>query len=240
MAAMKILRTKRRSRQDGFTLIEVLVSMVIMGVVSTMMIGIWIVLTHASAFAQADNTAASSARDALDRVSAELRDAQPSATINTTPFIFTQSSPYLCDGYDCTFYSSYNNALTKTQSGINGEAQVLPTSLYLDTSGTTPQKKLYWIRDTNGDGTLNPATDKRMLLSNNVVNTAASVNKPIFTYVFCDASNNYTTSNSLNSTSVKTLVAINVELVVDANLNDKPTYIDLVSTVRPRNQGTSQ
>jgi len=236
---MQILRTKRRRREDGFTLIEVLVSMIIMGIVSAMLIGIWIVLTHASAFAQADNTAASTARDALDRVSAELRDAQPSTTVSTTPFIFTMASPNVCDGYDCTFYSSYNNALTKTQSGLSGEAQVLPTSIYLDTSGTTPQKKLYWIRDTNGNGSFDVG-DKKILLASNVVNTAASVNKPIFTYVFRDSSGNYTTATSLNSTSVKTLVAINVELVVDSNLNDKPTYVDLVSTVRPRNQGTNQ
>jgi hypothetical protein len=72
------------------------------------------------------------------------------------------------------------------------------------------------------------------------VNTAAGVNKPMFTYVFRDTSGTYTTSNSLTLTSVKTLVAVNIEIVVDANLNDKPTYVDLVSTVRPQNQGTNQ
>jgi len=230
---------KSRRRQDGFTLIEVLVSMIIMSIVTTMLIGIWIVLTHTSAFAQADGTAASTARDALDRVSAELRDAQPNSSTSTTPFIFSMSSPHVCDANDCTFYSSYNNAQTAAQSGANGEAKVLPTAIWLDSSGTTNQKKLWWTRDTNNNGVIGDAGDKSILLANNVVNTAATVNKPIFTYVFRDKTGTYSTATTLTSTSVANLVAINIEIVVDANLNDKPTYIDFVSTVRPRNEGTN-
>jgi len=236
---MKIAVIRRPERQDGFTLIEVLVSMLIMAIVSTMLIGIWIVLTHTSAFAQADNTAASTARDALDRVSAELRDAQPNSSASTTPFIFTMSSPYVCDSNDCTFYSSYNNSQTAAQSGANGEAKVLPTAIWLDTSGTANQKKLWWTRDTNNDGVIGDVGDKSILLANNVVNTVASVNRPIFTYVFRDKTGTYTTATTLTATTVANLVAINVEIVVDANLNDKPTYIDFVSTVRPRNEGTN-
>jgi prepilin-type N-terminal cleavage/methylation domain-containing protein len=246
-------RPARRSRQDGFTLIEVLVSMVIMGVVSTMLIGIWIVLTHSAAFAQADNTAAATARDASDRIAAELRDAQPPTTNSVNPFLFSTACSYptnpgtlTCDGYDCVFYSSYNNALTTTQSGTSGLGQVLPTAIYLDTSGSTPQKTLWWVRDTNKDGSFD-AGDKAIKLATNVVNTAAGVNKPIFTYTFASTSGStttYSTSTSLTSTTVwnpptSSLVSIQIELVIDANLNDKPTYVDLVSVVRPRNVGTS-
>jgi prepilin-type N-terminal cleavage/methylation domain-containing protein len=230
---------QRRARQDGFTLIEVLVSMIIMSIVTAMLVGIWIVLLHSSAFAEADNTASSTGRGALDRVAAELRDAQPPNSTSTTPFIFTMSSPYVCDANDCVFYSSYNNAGTALQSGANGEAKVLPTAIWLDGSGTTSQKKLWWWRDTNTNGLVDSA-DQTILLANNVVNTASSVNRPIFTYVFRDKTGAYTTATSLTATTVANLVSVNVELVIDANLNDKPTYIDFVSTVRPRNQGTNQ
>jgi prepilin-type N-terminal cleavage/methylation domain-containing protein len=252
----------RRSRQEGFTLIEVLVSMVIMGVVSTMLIGIWIVLTHSAAFAQADNTAAATARDASDRITAELRDCQPPSSSSYNPFIFSISCTYpvnlgtiTCDANDCVFYSSYNNAGTMLNSdptaspspGVtdNGDATALPTAIILDTSGSANQKTLWWVRDTNKDGSFD-AGDKAIKLATNVVNTASTVNKPIFTYTFGTTSGSTTTyaTGSLTSSTVwnpptSFLTSIQVELVVDANLNDKPTYVDLVSVVRPRNVGTS-
>jgi len=253
-------RPARRTREDGFTLIEVLVSMVIMGVVSTMLIGIWIVLTHSAAFAQADNTAAATARDASDRVTAELRDCQPPSATSIDPFIFSMSCTYpvnlgtiTCDANDCIFYSSYNNAGTMLNSDVSpspgttdaGEALALPTAIILDTSGTANQKTLWWVRDTNKDGAFD-AGDKAIKLATNVVNTASTVNKPIFTYNFATTSGSTTTYSSSTSLTAATvwnpptssLSSINVEIVVDANLNDKPTYVDLVSVVRPRNVGT--
>ena len=226
---MTSLRTRRRSGQDGFTLVELLVSMTIMVVVSSMIIVIWIELTRTSAFAQSVNTAASSASYAIDRVSAELRDAQPPSTSSTTPFIFTMASPNVCDGYDCTFYSAYNNPLTASQSGANGVGELLPTSIWLDSSGT-----LWWERDTNGDGVFD-AGDKTILLARNVVNTSSGVNRPIFTYVFCSSGGVYSTSTSLTAANCSTLVAIDIEIVVDQNLNNVPTYVDYVSTVCPQN-----
>ena len=186
-------------------------------------------------FAQQTSTAQATGRDALDRVSAEIRDAQPPNTSTTTPFFLTLSSPYVCDANDCVFYSAYNNSANATQSGSSGTSQLRLTAIWLDTSGAAAQKKLYWQRDTNNDGQFT-TSDRKVLLASNVVNTSASVNRPIFTYVFCNAGT-YSTATSLTSGTVGTLVAVNIELVVDSNLNHTPTYIDLVSTVRPRNVG---
>ena len=250
----------RRTREDGFTLIEVLVSMIIMGVVSAMLIGIWIVLTRSAGFAQADNTAAATARDASDRISAELRDCQPAAATSVNPYIFSISCTYpvnkgtiTCDANDCIFYSAYNNAGTMLGSDVtpspgttdSGAAAVLPTAIILDTSGTAAQKKLWWVRDTNKDGSFD-AGDKAIKLATNVVNTSGTVNKAIFTYTFATTSGStttYSTSTSLTAATVwnpptSSLASIQVEVVIDANLNDKPTYVDLVSVVRPRNVGT--
>ena len=41
--------------------------------------------------------------------------------------------------------------------------------------------------------------------------------------------------DSLTSSNVNAVVAVNIEVVVDANLNNRPSYVDFVSTVRPRN-----
>lgn len=239
--AMKTSLGRRQSSQAGFTLIEILISMMIMTIVTTMLVGIWIVLLHTSAFAQADNTASATGRDSLDRVAAEIRAAQPNPSATpaaVTPFVLTLAAPNVCDAYDCTFYSAYNN-LAIAADGVSaspgtGTAALALTSIWLNQSGTSPQKKLMWTRDTNGNHQID-ASDKSFVLANNVVNTALSPVRPIFTYVFRDKTGTYTTATSPTSANVATLVAVNIELVIDANLADKPTYIDFVSTVRPRN-----
>ena len=247
--ALNLPARRARSQQAGFTLIEVLISMFIMTIITTMLVGIWIVLLHTSAFAEADNTASATGRDALDRVSAELRAAQPNPTATpaaATPFVLSLSAPYVCDADDCTFYSAYNNSAIYSDGSSgspgNGTSQLRLTSIWLDQTGTG-ERQLHWTRDTNNDGilgdTLNGVPDKTFVLANNVVNTAASINRPIFTYVFRDTSGNYTTANTVTSTTVASLVAINIEIVIDANLTDKPAYVDFVSTVRPRNVASS-
>jgi prepilin-type N-terminal cleavage/methylation domain-containing protein len=235
--AMKAPLGQRRTRQAGFTLIEILISMIIMTIVTTMLIGIWIVLLHTSAFARADNTASATGRDSLDRVTAEIRAAQPNPSATpaaATPFVLTLAAPNVCDAYDCTFYSAYNSTGIGAAGAGTGTGALALTSIWLDQSGTAQQKKLMWTRDTNGNHVID-ANDKSFVLANNVVNTALSPVRPIFTYVFRDKTGAYTTATSPTSATVASLVAVNIELVIDANLADKPTYVDFVSTVRPRN-----
>ena len=232
---MRITLVKKRRSQAGITLVELLVAMIILGILSTMLVGVWIALQRAFAFAQQTETAQATGRGALDRISAEIRDAQPPNSTTTTPFFLTLSSPYVCDANDCVFYSAYNNANAALQSGSGGTSQLRLTAIWLDTSGSSPEKNLYWQRDTNNDGQFGPG-DTKILLASNVVNTASGINKPIFTYVLYNAGT-YSNVNTLTSTNVGTLVAVNIEIVIDCNVNHTPTYEDLVSTVRPRNVG---
>ena len=220
-------------RQAGFTLVELVVAMFIMGIVSTMLVGTWISLQRSADFSEQKTQAAAAGRDALDRVSSELRDAQPCASSTASPFCSTLSSPYVNDSYDCTFYTPYNNPNVATLSGTNGLAQSVLTSIYLDTSGTQSQKKLMMIHDTNHDGVFDTG-DQVMTLATNVVNSATAVNRPIFSYVF-DTNGTYSTASSITSATASKCVAVNIEVVLDTNLLSKPTYVDLVSTIRPRN-----
>ena len=178
----------------------------IMGVVSTMLVGIWIALLRSFDFTQQKNTAATTVRVALDRMTSEIQSAQPCAVSTAAPFCLTLASPYVCDSNDCTFYTSYNNASAAASSGTNGEGAAILTSIYLNTSGTQAEKTLMMVRDTNQDGVFD-AGDQTMTLATNVVNTATSINRPIFTYVF-DNSGTYTTSSSLTSANVAALVAV--------------------------------
>jgi len=224
-------------RQAGFTLIELLVSIIIMAIVGTMLVNTWISLQRAFEYTQADNLAASTGRDALDRASSELRAAQPSTLYSTTPspaFCVTNSS-YPCDNYDCTFYSPYNNPSTNLYSGIAGTAQSVLTEIYIDQTVSGQQKTLWLWRDTNHDGAMD-AGDQKIKLAANVVNTTLSTPRKMFQYVLDTTGQGvYTTVDSLTSTNVKAVVAVNMEVVIDANLKNRPTQIDFVSTVRPRN-----
>ena len=234
----------KRGSQHGLTLIELLVAMIIMTVVSTMLVGGWISLQNSFAFTQRTNEARATARDALDRISSELRDAQPPASTatppkftGTTPFYLpaTPTYPYMCGPTSCVFYSAYNNSAAADGTGMT---QQRLTAIWLDTSGSTEQKTLWWQRDTNGNGF--EAGDRKIKLATNVVNTAASVNKPIFIYYFRDSagiySNSYTgTITPFTGTSAANLSSVRIELVIDVNLAHTPSYVDLMTTVRPRN-----
>lgn len=225
----------KRGSQHGITIIELLITMIIMTVVSTMLIGGWISLQRSYAFTQRTNTARATTRDALDRVASELRAAQPpTTTTGATPFYFALTSPYVCGPNASVFYSAYNNSAAADGTGV---AQVRLTAIWLDTSGSTAQKTLYWQRDTNNNGSLLDAVDRKIVLARNVVNgvyTGAAVSLPIFRYYFRDSTGVYTDDTSLTSTSVAALRSVQIELVVDANLAHTPSYVDLKTTVRPR------
>ena len=236
----------KRTSQAGISLIELLISMIIMAIVSTMLVGAWISLQRSYAFAAAENKATGTARDALDRVASEIRDAQgitfsPSATpvpTTSTPFS-VDATGINCGPWRCTFYSAYNKPSAALQSGQYGRDQLRLTAIWLDDiAGAQKQKTLYWQRDTSipADG-LDPS-DRKVKLATNVVNAAfSSPSKPIFTYFFRTAGV-YTSSDTLTTANVATLVSVQVDIIVDANLSHTPKYIDLKTTVQPRNQIT--
>ncbi len=215
---------KRRGAQAGITLVELLVAMSIMTILSTMLVGGWISLQDSFAFTQRANTARATVRDALSRMSSELRDCQPPTTSPTARPIQTASP------YECVFYSSYNQAGARADgSGMSSSALRL-TRLYLTGSGD--QKTLNWQRDTDGDLAFTSA-DRTMVLAKDVVNGASTVNIPyVFTYGYKE-SGNYVTATSLADPSK--IVSVQIRLAVDSNVGHSPNFIDMSTTVRPRN-----
>jgi prepilin-type N-terminal cleavage/methylation domain-containing protein len=242
--------------QAGLTLIEMLVGMIIMSIIATMLVGGWISLQRSYAFTSVTNSTRATARDALDRMESDLRASQPPTSSATTQFYFTPprttlASTYLsgspaspCGPTTCVFYSAYNNYAVADGTGI---ARIRLTAIWLDTSGSTQQKTLKLTRDTNASGTFDGA-DRTIILARNVVNTAGSVNRNLFTYYFRNATTgawtqdtvlaNATTDANYHSATnnlVANLRNIQVEIVVDVNLSHTPTFVDLRTTVRPRN-----
>lgn len=233
--------TGKHRSQAGLTLIEVLMAMVIMGVVTTMLLAGWISLQRASAFAVQTNAARATARDALSRVSTELRDAQPIALPTATPTP-TYAGELLTDAkpMTATFYSVYNQP--GAGDDLSGGTARRLTRIRLDTSGSSPQKTLYWERDFNGNGVLGDRTDRTIILASNVVNagipnTAVTPNTTytaIFTYGYRDGSG-FHTADTIAGADLATVISVQVRLIIDANLDHAPSPIDVTTTVLPRN-----
>ena len=259
---MQTALTGKRGSQAGLTLIEMLVSMIITAVIGTMLVGGWISLQRSYAFTRVTNSARATVRDALDRVSSEIRTAQPPTAdpLVKSPFYLptTPTSPFssgspasACGPTTCVFYSAYNNFAVGEGGGLAltgitppSTSKMRLTAIWLYTDPSTGEKILKLTRDTNNNGSLSllaAGGDRTMILARSVVNTAASVNRPIFTYYFRDATTTSPTygqwshASTLTSATVANLRNVQIELVVDVNLSHTPTYVDVRTTVRPRN-----
>jgi type II secretory pathway pseudopilin PulG len=236
---LTVSREKRES-QTGMTLIELLIGMIIATIVGTMLVGTWISLQRAYGTTTKANWSRAAARDAMSRISSELRDAQPTTLATATPTpsaaaVFINAKPM-----EVSFYSAYN--LAGAQNDTTGVTAMRLTRIWLDTtSGSTPQKTLYWQRRTDASttGAWTDPSVRKMVLADNVVNNSipsTSAPTPIFMYAYRDGTGAVLwTDNSAGTLDLTKVISVRVRLIVDANLAHSPTYTDLSTTVRPRN-----
>jgi prepilin-type N-terminal cleavage/methylation domain-containing protein len=240
--------SRQRCRpQAGMTLIEILIALTIFAIVTTMLVGGWINLQRSSVFAVQTLDARATVRDALGRISSELRDGQPTAlptappASTSMPALFTIAQPT-----EVEFYSVFNLAGADDEG--SGTARRL-TRIWLDTAGSTPQLDLYWQRDTNGNDIIDGADRTRLLASdvvnNSIPNSSVTPQAPytaIFRYWYRDASGALSKADAIPGADLADtqIVAVQVRLIVDANLNRAPSPIDLTTTVRPRNASVDQ
>jgi prepilin-type N-terminal cleavage/methylation domain-containing protein len=236
-----------RGRQAGFTLVETLISMIILGIITTMIIIGWVNLQRASASALRTNHARAALRDAMSRVSFELRGAQPTAlptaSPSAAPLLLTLAQPM-----EVQFFSAFNSVDANLDG--SGISAVRPTRLWLDpdlqTAPWNPAcRTLYWQRDMDRDGSFDGAGDRSIVLARNVANdivddTAAGTGyTAIFVYGYRETVDDPVlwTDNSDSSLDLSTVVAVSVRLIIDKKMGGAPSYADLTTTVRLRNAG---
>jgi prepilin-type N-terminal cleavage/methylation domain-containing protein len=215
----------RRKSQAGITLVELLISMVIMGVISTMMVAGWISLQDSYGFSVTSNDTNSTARDAVALASRALRDAQPPTLATPAPAIITLATPTEVD-----FYSAFNNAATTANGSGIGAVRLM--RIYLDTSGSAAQKTLYW--NTGGQS----VTLARNVVNNAIADTSVTPTvsyTAVFTYGYLDANGNFRTSDTLAGADLANIVSVQIHVLVDANLNSPPAYANAQTTVSLRN-----
>lgn len=220
----------RRKSQAGITLIELMVSTVILGIITTMLVFTWISLQDSYGYSVTADDANTTVRYAVNLMSRALRDAQPQVIATPAPAVITLATPTEVD-----FTSAFNNPAT-TANG-SGTSAVQLMRFYLDTSGSTAQKTLYW-QINNGSGWNQGTTLAQNVVNNSLANTNVTPNTSytaIFTYGYLDANGNYQTTDTVPSASLASIISVQIQLIVDTNLNRPPKYADLQTTVSLRN-----
>lgn len=237
------------------TLIELLISMIILGIVTTMLITGWLNLQRASAAAVITNNARATARDAMSRISSELRGSQPTSLPTATPSATATPTPQppvtMASPMAVSFNSSFNSSAANADG--SGLTALRPTRIWLNPAlqsapWNTHARTLWLQRDMNGNGfSLTDTGDRNIVLARNVVNAlvpdpttdgpSKTTSTPVFRYAYRATAGGPVlwTDNETSSLVLASIVAIRVRLIIDANMARSPKPVDITTTVRLRN-----
>lgn len=215
-------RPVRSGRQRGITLVELLVAMSIMLVLSTMIIATWVALTDAYSFSSRSDKQRDFARQAIDRMAREIRDAQQP---------LGGSSPAFARAYpdEVRFYSTFNTADAATPSSTPR----LTRFIYRVTDTANGVGAVF--REFPGDdGQFDTGDDVSERLVANVSNAGAG--RDVFTYWSYDLDSGVLEpSDGATLVDPSRIVEVGITLLVDLNPGKAPNYMDVSTRVQPRN-----
>jgi len=192
--------------QKGITLVELLIAMTIMAILSTMIIGAWISLQSSYAYSVKSADARGTARDTMARMRREVRDAMSQPSTGLGPIVTAENN-------HIQLMSAFNDVGDDVQS---------VDYWYRVTSGTT------------GDITRKRGSGAEQIVAKNIVNVFN--NTPLFKYSYIDAAGNVVPATSVGAADVPRILTVEIHILADVNPGHSPTYMDLISTVQPRNQ----
>lgn len=210
-------RRPPRGRESGITLMELLVVLVIGSIVSGLLVLTWISLTQAYSHTTRSSESRDDARQAVARLSREIRDAE-AAGGGTTIVV---ASPSVIE-----FTTTFN---------IEGNTDPNPTPVltkyeYLVAGG---EQSLHRLRDFDNNGTW----DRDDLVIRNLVNWDAKTSTFVvdpFQYGSMGITRQI--SFSANPTLMASIKMVRIHLLVDQNDGRAPVAMDLQATVQLRNQ----
>jgi prepilin-type N-terminal cleavage/methylation domain-containing protein len=204
-------------RQRGMTLIELLVAMTIMVVLSTMIIATWISLSKAYSLTSRSDRQRDVANQAISRMAREIRDAQ--RVPGGTSAAFVRAAPN-----EIRFYSTFNVA------GNSDPTLTEPRLTRFVLRGGTIYREF-----PGADGLFGSSDDVSSALVRDVVNGSQTAD--LFTYSAIDATTGqmYQSSGEATRTPAAQIQTVRIVLYVDLNPGKSPNYMDISTTVEPRN-----
>lgn len=250
-----------RSRdQRGTTLVELLISMAIMGVISTMILLGWFALTRSYSFSVKNSDARDSARQAISRVQREVRDAQkpPQSYLTGTTSSASDAIIYRARAYSITFSTSFKQAGNDVMDWASSPSpSAVQTTPRLVTYRLYSDGELWRFEDENLDGTIANVTvnesttvsdpshfslaeqtngeGARLILQNVVNYTAHSTPIPLFQYNYYNSDGTLESADTLTGTDRYDVIAVQIRILEDLNPERAPVYADLRSTAELRN-----
>jgi len=211
------------ARQAGLTLVELLVVISISAVVMTMLVMSWLTLTKSYSQTTRTTEAGELVRDAVSRISREIRDAEPDPVSGYSAIV----------AFDSTYIE-----FTTTFNQANND-QPLPTPVLTKyeyvLDATTGEQTLYRRRDTDGDG----AYDRNDVVVTDLRNYTKTVDgwvlttKPFICFRLNDVTRVPEVATADTHPSQIALVQVHL-LVQMPGRGPKPS--DLMTTVQLRNQ----
>jgi len=212
--------------QSGITLVELLIAMSIMGILSTMILMVWFNLQSSYASSVQNAKQRDVARQGVWRMATEIRDAQG---IEGYPPVMSAGANSILIG------TSFNNS-GNTEQPTDASSPDLNVHR-VKFSYSEGDKTIYRTEDANGNR--NFADETPVALVGNVVNgtVPAGGSTPLFRYSYYDTSGVLQTVDSLTAAGIDPARLLNVQIqaLVDIKPNKSPTYMDLRTTVQPRN-----
>jgi len=215
-------------RQTGITLVELLVVMVILGIVTTMILGTWFALQSSFAHTSHASHAREFARDSVTRMTREIRDAQGYGGKN--PII-------RADRFVIVFSSTFNQANNST----TGTPPVETAFVYVE-SASRQSGSIYRVVDKNANGVddeLASVATYPPPVVDDVVNwwkPSVTAKVSLFRYTYFSDQGAFKTVNSMTGVaSTARILSVHIRVLVDLNPRRAPVYMDLQTTAQPRN-----
>jgi prepilin-type N-terminal cleavage/methylation domain-containing protein len=237
-------RLRRRvGDQRGISLIELLIGLLISAVLSVMVLTAWFSLSRSASFSMNSNNARDSGRQAISRMTREIRDAQARPDTSEAALARARSRWILltttfneAGNQDPTLpphlvlYRLYSDGeLWRFEDGSDANTTIDGVDVSVAESANNP---FNLNEQENGEGA--------MLIVKNIVNDevlSGGAATPVFRY------SRYLSDGTLDvqqfvlgTDNRNTIVAAEIRLLVDLNPSHSPVYADLVTTAQIRNQ----
>jgi prepilin-type N-terminal cleavage/methylation domain-containing protein len=201
---------RRSSREAGFTLVELMVSLIVFGIILAAIYGIWFGLQRTYAFTEDDLSAQSEARAALNEMVELIRTArQP----DTAPWEALRSTLVYADSTTLIFWSDADRDANHDLELIRYRVNITDRTLYRD------------LWDISGTSFVSGSSAR---LVGRWVSNGTSL--PLFQYE--DANSQPLASPVSDPMAIRT---ITISLRVDVTTEKAPIAHVLSSVVQPRN-----
>jgi prepilin-type N-terminal cleavage/methylation domain-containing protein len=213
---------RRQRSQRGITLVELLVAMSIMLVLSTLIVGTWLALSNAYSFTTRSDKQRDMARQAIERMGREIRDAQEPSSGASLAFVKV-------DPFEVQFYSTFNTADAPSPSS----PPRLSRFIYRVTDADAGTGSIY--REFPGpDGSFDTGDDVSQLMVSHISNDNAG--RDMFTYwAYGSGGVLVAMDGDTVDFDPSRIATVELTLLVDLNPGKAPNYMDLTTVVQPRN-----